>query len=142
MAKEPRFKTSTNRQQTDGIQFNDPTRTHQSFKEECDINTILKRYNKTGQLPEIIKTNPQYGDFSSQLSYQESLDVVMKAQEQFDALPSAVRERFGNDPSRFLAFANDPKSVEEMVAMGLATKREQKAPDGPLKEEKKEVKTT
>lgn len=99
------------------------SRTHQSFKADADVNNILSRYRKTGQLPELIQANPQYGDFSDVPSYQESLNRVIFAQEQFAALPSQVRARFANDPSQFLAFATDPQNAEELITMGLATRR-------------------
>lgn len=95
-------------------------RTKQSFRDECDINNIMRKYNKTGLLPDMIKANPRYGDFSSVLTYQESLQVVFEAQKQFENLPANVRARFGNEPAHFLAFANDPQNVSEMVSMGLA----------------------
>jgi phage internal scaffolding protein len=98
-----------------------PTRTHQSFKDECDINGIVKKAQSTGVLPSLIKENPQYGDFSDPLDYQQSLNVIIRANEQFDALPSHVRARFANDPQNFLMFTADPKNLPEMVKMGLAT---------------------
>lgn len=95
------------------------TRTKQAFRDDCDINNIMRRYEKTGVLPDIIKTNPQYGDFSEASDYQTALNTVMKAQEQFSALPSKVRERFANDPENFLAFVSDASNKEEMAKMGL-----------------------
>ena len=112
------------------------SRTHQSFRNECDINQIMSRYEKTGALPEMIKANPQYGDFSELPSYQDSLHIVMKAEEQFAALSAKVRSRFDNDPSKFLDFANDPSNLDEMVELGLATKpipeSPSKAPEPPI----------
>jgi len=101
-----------------------PTRTHQSFKDECDINRIVKKANSTGILPTLIKQNPQYGDFSEPLDYQQSLNTIMLANEQFAALPSHTRARFGNDPHQFLLFTADPKNLPEMVKMGLAIQRQ------------------
>ena len=57
--------------------------TKQEFKEECDINNILKRYENDGLLPDMIKSDPQYGDFSDVASYQEACNITIKAQEQF-----------------------------------------------------------
>ena len=116
-------------------------RTKQYFKEECDINTILKKYATTGVLPEMIKQNGVYGDFSQATDYQESLNQVMMANEQFAALPAAVRERFANDPVKFLEFAEDPKNGKEMVGMGLATEKVLKKTEevSPEREEKKKV---
>lgn len=98
------------------------TMTQQQHKDDCDINNILKRYEKTGILPDLIKADPQYGDFSTVPSYQQALDTVYKAQEQFDALGAKIRERFQNDPEKFLQFVNDPKNIDEMCSLGLATK--------------------
>lgn len=112
------------------------TRAHQSFKEECDINRIMKRFETTGVLPEMIKTNPRYGDFSNVPDFQQSMDIVNKAVEQFESLSSRVRRRFNNDPQEFLAFATDPSNMEEMVQLGLATRRKPEAPDNAVPEGK------
>lgn len=119
-------------------------RTHQEFKDECDINSILKKYTKTGLLPHLVKSEPKYGDFSSALSYKESLELVLFAQEQFAALPAETRARFQNDPVQFLAFAEDPKNGAELIKMGLATAAEsakasppsQPAPSAPKGKQK------
>lgn len=99
------------------------SRTKQEFKDELDINNILKKYNKTGQLPDMIRKDPKYGDFSSPLDYQESMNLVLHAHEQFQNLPARARERFNNDPEKFLVFATDPANAKEMVRLGLAVKR-------------------
>lgn len=101
----------------------------QQFAEEMNINNIMRKYNRTGILPDLIKQNPVYADFSNVPDYQESLNRVILAQEQFMALPADVRKRFGNDPEQFLNFAQDPSHVEEMIEMGLATRKEKKAPE-------------
>lgn len=105
--------------------------TKQAFAEECDINNILKKYNKTGILPHLAKADPRYGDFSTVPDYQDALNTVLHAQTQFAALPAHARDRFANDPSRFLAFAQDPTNNAELVAMGLASERPAKGPAGP-----------
>ena len=37
-----------------------------------------------------------------------------------------VRDRFQNDPGRFLEFANDASNYDEALKMGLAIKRPEK----------------
>lgn len=96
------------------------TRTKQADKDGCDINKILARYVKTGQLPDLIRKDARYGDFASVPGYQESLEIISKAQEQFEALGARVRERFHNDPAEMLAFCSDPKNAKEMIELGLA----------------------
>jgi len=44
------------------ISFDDPSLTKQSFKDECDVNLIVKRYTETGMINSIPRTTPQYGD--------------------------------------------------------------------------------
>ena len=36
--------------------------TRQSFKKECDINTIVAAFTKTGVIPRLQQLSPQYGD--------------------------------------------------------------------------------
>lgn len=107
----------------------EPTKTKQSDAESADINWIMKRYEQTGQLPEMIRGEPSYGDFSDMGSYQEALNIVQFAQAQFYALDAHIRARFGNDPAQFLAFTNNPENAAEMVKLGLATIREEKDSD-------------
>lgn len=91
----------------------------QNAKDECDVNKILEKFNRTGQLPNMIKKDPQYGDFADASDYHEALNMVIFAQEQFQGLSSRVRNRFANDPEKFLAFVNDPKNAKEMQELGL-----------------------
>lgn len=106
-----------------GVVCPEPSRTQKQFLEESDINNIMKRFKNTGVLPGMIRSNPQYGDFSDPVDYQEACNIVIRSREQFEALGSRVRERFGNDPEKFLKFVADPSNAEEMVRLGLAVKR-------------------
>lgn len=109
-----------------GIDFSkDPGMTDQSQAAECDVNRILDRYAKTGVFPGA-DVQGLYGDYSSVPDFHASMDIVLRAQDQFDHLDAKVRKRFNNDPAEFLEFVNDPKNAEEMVNLGLATPR---APD-------------
>ena len=45
--------------------------------------------------------------------------------------PRTYRDRFQNDPGRFLEFANDASNYDEALKMGLAIKRPEKAAAGP-----------
>ena len=98
--------------------FTRPSRTQQSFRDECDINNILRQFNVTGQLP-VGSVQPQYGDFSGITDYQSALNAVMAAQDSFLALPAKVRARFDNDPALFVEFASDEANKDEMKALGL-----------------------
>lgn len=96
----------------------DPTLTKQSFAEECDINTIVERFNITGELPTNIRM-PEYRDFAEVTDYHTALNAIAQARESFDAMPANVRARFHNDPEQFVDFCNDPGNRDEAKKMGL-----------------------
>ena len=100
------------------MRFSKPSLTKQSFRDECDINNILRKFNVTGQLP-AGRVQPQYGDFSGITDYQSALNAVMTAQDSFLELPAKVRAKFGNDPAVFLDFVSDEANKDEMKALGL-----------------------
>lgn len=93
-------------------------RTKQSFKDECDINRIMSRYQQTGVLNHLSQRTPVYGDFTG-IDFQGAMDVVVQAQAMFAALPSSLRDRFANDPGRLVAFLDDPNNLQEAVRLGL-----------------------
>lgn len=93
--------------------------TKQSHKAECDINTILSQYQKTGILNHITENQPLYTDLPSDIDYQQSLHTVLAAQDVFHTLPSVVRDYFGNDPERFLGAFMDPTQADKLREFGL-----------------------
>lgn len=116
-----KFRTAYDRGTHEGLICPEVTLTQQNAAEECDINYILSRYERTGSLGDFIKANPQFGDFSDVPSYQESLEIVAKAETQFNQLEGKVRARFENDPAQFLEFVGDPRNANEIEKMGLGT---------------------
>lgn len=96
-------------------------RTKQEFKEECDINQILKMWIKTGQAP-FMATPVAYGDFSQVTDFQESIELVTQTEQQFAALPSHLRDRFGNDAKQLLAFLENDDNREEAEKLGIVAK--------------------
>lgn len=63
---------------------------------------------------------PMFGDFSdAPTSLQEAYNRILEAQSNFAELPSAVRERFANDPMRLLQFLGDPSNRAEAEKLGL-----------------------
>lgn len=90
----------------------------QQFGEESDINTIVKRFNLTGQLP-VGMAVPQYGDFESVVDYHSALNLVIEADRAFMALPAHVRSRFNNDAGLFVDFVSNPENKGEAEKLGL-----------------------
>ncbi|AXH75433.1 MAG: internal scaffolding protein [Microviridae sp.] len=102
-----------------GLCCTDESMTQQQFKEECDINTIIKNFGVTGQLPATAK-QPMVGDFTNIGDFQEAMQAVEEAQQNFMLLPSKVREKFGQDPKKFVEFCVDPKNIDAVRELGLA----------------------
>jgi len=97
----------------------DDGRTKQSFKAECDINTIMARYRATGVLPDMaLAAQGRFLDVTN-FDYQEAMNTVATAQSVFNELPSELRARFKNDPAEFLDFTSNDNNRQEMAEMGL-----------------------
>lgn len=104
--------------------------TKQSFKDECDIKKILEKHRKTGVwsgITGVYARKPLTGDFTASVDFQNAMNLVADAKQQFAQLPAKVRDRFINDPSRLLDFLNDSSNEEEAIKLGLLPK---KAPAG------------
>lgn len=113
--------------------------TKQEFVPQVDINNIVKRYRVTGLVPQL-PGQPVYGDFSNIPDYQESLNVVLRAQEAFGRLSSDVRTFFDNDPANMLAFLSDPANRDQAIELGLV-KPAAPAPGATLDDVVSELKT-
>lgn len=101
-----------------------PDMAKQSFKDQCDINHIMGRYLKSGQLP-LSMREPKYG-YAEPTTFHEAMTVVAQAEQSFALLPSELRKRFHNDPKELLEFIharNDEGelvNLDEMRKLGLA----------------------
>lgn len=104
-----------------------PSMTQQQFKDEADINYIISMYDSSGVMPTFHgdgqPAQPVFGDFASLPdNAQEMYNRMIEAKNNFDSLPLEVRKRFNYDPAAFLDFVDNPENLDELVAMGLATK--------------------
>lgn len=103
----------------------EPSMTKQSFKEECDINNIVRKFETTGILDHVNQAAARgvYEDLPSGLDLQAGLNMIAQAEEAFMALPAAARAEFDNDPVKFVEAFNNPSEAqqERFIALGLAT---------------------
>lgn len=94
--------------------------TRQSFKNECDVNSIMAKYAKSGLVDHVSRVEGRYGDFTSAPSdYLEAMQTVIDAQHAFAGLPASIRKEFNNDPSDFLAFMSNPDNADRMRELKL-----------------------
>lgn len=96
--------------------------TKQSFKDSCEINNILAKYNKTGVIEHVNQHSGDY-KFATSLSFTEAQQMVAKAQSMFNELPAQARARFENDPAKFLAhfenYENTEEAANELFELGI-----------------------
>lgn len=101
-----------------GLKCEDESLASQSEAEECDINTLAKRFGLTGQLPQNVRA-PMYGDFTEAKDYQQSLNALVQAQNSFMAMPADIRSRFDNNPHLFVEFCQKDENYDQMCDWGL-----------------------
>jgi phage internal scaffolding protein len=106
-----------------GLHCEDVTLTQQHFKDECDINNILRQFNVTGLLPENA-LSPRYGDFTGISDYHTALNQVIAAEDEFMRLPAELRARFENDPAQLIEFLENSENKDEAIKLGLVNKPE------------------
>lgn len=102
----------------------EPSMTQQQFKDECDINNIIKRYNETGEFLSKTSKQGQFADFSQIQDYQSMLTQVIHADEAFSSLPATTRLRFNNDPASLINFLQNEKNYDEGVKLGLISPKQ------------------
>lgn len=102
--------------------------TKQSFREEADINEIIRRFDKNGMV-NINLREGFFGDVSNIRDYKEASDLVLEADRLFMGMSAEIRNRFQNDPAQMIAFLDDPKNLDEAVKLGICNPKPPKVED-------------
>lgn len=103
--------------------------TEQAHKDQCDINKIIARYDKTGLITHISKFEGRFGDLSG-ADFTEMAQQVAHAKSMFEELPSSIRNRFDNDPGKLLAFMDDEGNRDEAIELGMIREEWTEETDG------------
>lgn len=111
------------------------SRTKQNLSEATNINKIMRRYVRDGELTHISRALGEYRDVSGLPDLHQAMNLVADAQSTFNQLPAAIRKRCGHDVGNFIPFIDDPDNLEECVELGLL-------PKSALPKESKIVPTT
>lgn len=101
----------------------DPSLTDPQWSEESDINYIMQKFQKTGQLTWLSKNQGVYADVSEIPNLLDASIIVRDSQLKFDALPAEVREKFKNNPQNMIDYLQEPRNYEEAVQLGLLSKK-------------------
>lgn len=99
--------------------FTQPSMTKQSHKDECDINMLMAKYQKTGLVTHINNHQPHYGDYDP-VDFTEAMQTIAEGSSMFQELPSQARKYFDNDPAKFMEFVNNPDNAGKLEELGLA----------------------
>ncbi len=89
-------------------------RTKQCFKDECNIDKIMARFNQTGTMSHLAKYEGVYADFSD-FDFHEQTNRLTRGREIFDELPAELRREFGQSPAAFFAYVNDPANADDLA---------------------------
>ena len=93
----------------------DDGRTKQSFKDQCDINKILKKAMRTGSIAHLQKyPEATYGEFDGEFTLLEAHGRIARANQIFAELPSEIRREFNNDALAFVSFAGNPENNDKL----------------------------
>lgn len=90
----------------------------QSAEEESNINTIVRKFGLTGELPGQVAM-PTTGEFHDIPDFHTAMNLIRKTTEEFLKVPAEVRARFGNDPQAFMNFVEDDSNRDEARRLGL-----------------------
>lgn len=104
-----------------GTECKDPSKTQQHFKDQQDINQIVDRFSKTGELP-LIPNPLQYGDLTTLDDYHTLETKLAETRALFYRLTPAIRASYRNDPGAWLedvATRTNNGDFEPLAAMGL-----------------------
>lgn len=96
-----------------------PEMTQQHFKDECDVNVMVRRFGREVWTPRPDAPVGRYGDFAEAPDFLEAQLLLNRAAAQFNSLPAKVRRRFDNDPAKLLAFVGDKSNTDEARELGL-----------------------
>lgn len=103
------------------------SKTRQEFKAECDINTIMAKYRKTGILPQSDRPL-QYVEFGEVPDLMSAMNAMIAAEQAFMTLPAHVRREFDNSAIDFVKFAEDKENLPKLREWGLAAPEALPAP--------------
>lgn len=103
----------------------EPSKTRQSDKDSCDVNLIMKRYEKTGELP-AFANSAFFADVSELGDFRAVQEKILLAKQVFDQLPADVRLSFKNDVAEFMDWASAAENRDGLVELGLIEKPEDK----------------
>jgi len=100
------------------------SKTDQSFRNEVNVNSIMAKYTKTGQITHLRQSRGQFMDISAVPDLMTAFDIVRSAEKSFMELPAVIRERLGNNPANMQDFILDSRNSDLLIEYGILVPRE------------------
>lgn len=103
-------------------------RTKQKVGIEHDINKMIAKIKRTGQMPSLRYDGMKFDDGEQVIDltgigdFQECQNRIATASEIFDGYPSIIRRRFNNNVEDFVTFMgslNTKENLDEAVRLGI-----------------------
>lgn len=120
-----KIKKAYTRERTQTSVASTKTKTIQSEKHSSDINNIMAKAYKTGTLP-VLMNRKEVEPLPGCQTYQDALNKVVHAQQEFERLPAEVRIKFDNDPANLLSAVEASEKNEgikkELQMLGIVEK--------------------
>lgn len=104
------------------------SRTKQAMQDECNINLIMARFEKTGLITHLAQGAPSFADVSELTGYRSAIENVRLVQEYFLGLPAKVRARFDHDAATFMDYLESDATPDELRELGLDALGDRRAP--------------
>lgn len=95
------------------------SKTKQEFKQDVDVNFIVKKFQMTGSVSHLARAKPQFADVSNAVSLHAAMNMMKEATKGFSDLSSAIRAEAGNSPVRFLEMLESEEGTADLVEAGL-----------------------
>jgi len=109
-----------------GLFCKDPSLTKQEFKEESDINVILERFQRGGDLPPPVLPE-HFTDLSERPTYFDIQSRLAQANTAFYQLNAKIRSEHLNDPARWadaVVAATNAQDGDALLRLGLTLEAE------------------
>lgn len=109
------------------------TRTMQEYRDENNPNTIIRRYNSSGQITGRFrdKNAGAFIDCPATLKmFQDARDLYMSIEQTFSDLPVNVRAHFQHSPELLLQAMENPSRRDELEKLGVLTSKPPAEPVG------------
>lgn len=120
-----------NRPFVSGLICKTPSKTSQEFKDEVNINNLLKKYTAQAQvmgvpvselLPKL--GSAAYGDMTNLGDFMDMENKRAQLIQLFESLPSDVRRKYGDRLEGFVFALNDSTEYRYLAEKGVLNKRE------------------